>query len=384
VQNETRQESGAVLTEPRRARRRGGEGGLAEFRIITNFDELEPLQEAWDRLAFQSAFVHVFATFGFCRSWWRAFGGGRTLRVVLGYGAEGDLRFVGPFCCEDSRPDVWRFIGGNVRADYGDVIAAKHDRDSLSAFLRWLREQRSLRTLLLSPVPADAAILDSFDGAYDEGSPRWLAVRTFLRRPGLFVVRRWQREHSWFDRERLERNARLLDKPSYQDRLRLLSKEGPVSYECLRSAEAIRARLPEFMEMHIRQWAAKGEPSLFQEPANRAFYEALIEELAGAGGIRLDIVQAGRRLVAAHFGFTWARRVYFYKPCYERELAKASPGKVLLAFIFREARDSGASEVDFLRGREEYKLQYGPELRITALLAIHRSGLRGLLGQLLG
>jgi CelD/BcsL family acetyltransferase involved in cellulose biosynthesis len=89
--------------------------------------------------------------------------------------------------------------------------------------------------------------------------------------------------------------------------------------------------------------------------------------------LRLDLLLLDSELIAAHFGFTWDRRIYYYKPCLQIKYAKYSPGKILLEQIIQSAAKKEISEVDLLFGMEEYKLRYTSNIRKTGSLIICRS-----------
>jgi CelD/BcsL family acetyltransferase involved in cellulose biosynthesis len=90
------------------------------------------------------------------------------------------------------------------------------------------------------------------------------------------------------------------------------------------------------------------------------------------------------KIIAAHFGFTWDRRIYYYKPCYDPSLSSHSPGKVLLAYLIQDAITRGIQEVDFLYGLEDYKQDYTSEIRRTSSFLIQKSRLGTLARRLRG
>ncbi len=91
--------------------------------------------------------------------------------------------------------------------------------------------------------------------------------------------------------------------------------------------------------------------------------------------MHLDGLWWGNDLIAAHVGFRWARREYYYKPCYDPAIER-SPGKLLLGFLLaRAAADPGVDEFDFLNGLEAYKVQQASDIRETRAIDIYRTGI---------
>jgi hypothetical protein len=65
--------------------------------VITTLDELRGLATDWDSLAGTSEFVDLFATSAFTRAWWRAFGDGHALRVLVFRDTAAKVRLIAPF-----------------------------------------------------------------------------------------------------------------------------------------------------------------------------------------------------------------------------------------------------------------------------------------------
>jgi len=84
----------------------------------------------------------------------------------------------------------------------------------------------------------------------------------------------------------------------------------------------------------------------------------------------------GGKLIAVHFGFNWAGTAYYYKPAYDPDYAKYSPGKLLQAYVIKRALDEKYNEFDMLNGLEPYKMNYTSTVhntfRITAYPSVFR------------
>jgi CelD/BcsL family acetyltransferase involved in cellulose biosynthesis len=77
-----------------------------------------------------------------------------------------------------------------------------------------------------------------------------------------------------------------------------------------------------------------------------------------ASTLRLD-----GRIVAVHLGLIENGRLYYAIPAYEPELARYSPGRLLLEWLLGEAFRLGLAEVDLLIGNEPYKWNYATHAR---------------------
>jgi len=345
---------------------------MQTFAMIERFEELEPLRAEWDGLAAKSDFVDVFSTFGFARAWWLTYGGGKRLRTVVARDRRGALRLVAPFWADRAEPGSWRLIG-NVRADYNNFIFDSQESQILEDLMPWLRRQKGWQHLILSKVPAVSATARLLPSslARDAGLPARVRAWLDLRSPLSYL--RFKREHPFLRGEALARGAAVLDSPNYREKIRRLGRTGAVAYRCVEDPAEIGRWLETFFQLHVRTGEFKRQPSLFLEEENREFYRRLVENLEPRA-LRLDLLTLdGSRLLAAHFGFQWAGRVYYYKPCFEPDFSKESPGRVLVPYVLRQTCQAGMNEVDFLQGLEEYKLRFEPELRETAWIEVFRS-----------
>jgi len=344
-------------------------------RLVEDEAALRSIGRAWDELVSRSEFPNVFATSGFARAWWRAFGGSRRLRLlVVEDGSR--VRLIAPFYSDADEPGTWRLIG-DPRADYMDLLFAAGDGEALDCLFDWMRRRRAWNSAILRRLPASSDVLGRFPTAVEpeDGMRRRLVGLRDLR--SLLAFRLRHDEHPGMDRAAIGRMAGLVEQAKYRHAFRLLSQRGVVRFEALRERDAISRRLGEFMEQHVTLWASKGDRSQFQDEDSRKFFAFLIEELSPEGAVRLDTLTLDGRLIAGHFGFTWGGRLHYYKPCYDIAVAShPGPGKLLLAHMIRQAWLDGLTELDLGQGNEPYKKDYASGSRPTASLLVRRSRLQ--------
>ena len=343
-------------------------------RIVNHINEIESIAGEWDRLVLQSEFIDIFLTAGFTRAWWKAYGEGKTLCLYVVEDEDGKLRLIAPFYSEDTTPRMLRLVG-DFRADYGNIVFTKGDLQSLEYFFSILWEKKDWEMLYIRKVPGHSALLSHFKMACDQESNfkdklfSWLAIGNY------FVYRKWHQEHPRINHESLQNFAGLLGRYSYKRQISWFKKMGEIKYRTYSSRKEVKYYLPKFFELHIKNWEAKEQKSLFLLKQNRNFYEYLVEELEPYQAIRLDLLTLNEKIIGAHFGFTWDRRLYYYKPCYDPSLANHRPGKILLAYMISHAIEEGIEEFDLLKGTEPYKENYASDIRKTGSLKIYRSRL---------
>jgi CelD/BcsL family acetyltransferase involved in cellulose biosynthesis len=131
--------------------------------------------------------------------------------------------------------------------------------------------------------------------------------------------------------------------------------------------------LAEFFAQHIARWEKTDHPSQFRDPKQESFYRAMVAAIDPLGATRFTEVRVAGRLVASHLGFFHAGRFTWYKPTYDPELAKISPGETLLKRLIDQAMREGASEFDFTIGDEAFKTRFATRTRTIADIYVTRS-----------
>lgn len=144
-------------------------------------------------------------------------------------------------------------------------------------------------------------------------------------------------------------------KPS--TRIRRLQKEGNVTLWIAQSRQEVLDRLPILFKLHQEKWHAEGKPSQFDSARDKelfvSFARYLPENLVHYSELRLN-----DDLLSCHFGFFNSGWVYWYKPAYDRDYEKFSPGAVHIALLAQHGVERGWQGIDFLQGDESYKYRW--------------------------
>ena len=320
--------------------------GPFQTSVVHEFDGTFAPGGEWDRLLATSRANTVFLTSGWLRAWHETLGHGVDL-VIPQIRHEGRLVAAGAFL---SANGILEFAGKGP-SDYSDLVVADGLEPSVASDLvgalvhaarrsargfRWARLARiQLGESLTPPV-----VLEPSRGLFAIEERRVLA-------PSMDMSAAEER----------------LKKKSMRRAQRELERQGTLTCQTFREAERILPQLDEFFDQHVRRWQSTEWPSLFLSDDQRAFYRRFTERLDGSGSLRFTAVRLDGRLVAAHYGFQHAGRFTWYKPSFEPDFAKASPGEYLLKHLFELARDEKADEFDFTIGDEPYKHRFATKNR---------------------
>ena len=126
----------------------------------------------------------------------------------------------------------------------------------------------------------------------------------------------------------------------------------------LQNGRFILPHLEEFFEQHVNRWAKTPYSSLFCDIAQRRFYKRLTSVAADTGWLRFTKVNWKGRPIAFHFGFCYKGSYMWYKPSFAIDLARRSPGEVLLRQLLLAAIEEGVKTFDFGLGDEAFKSRF--------------------------
>lgn len=330
-----------------------------DVHIARNLQEMPGTTAQWNRLVQLDPDGSVFQTREWIETWWETFGlRDRLLMISV---SEGD-RLVGlmPLMRGVHGPeDEVRFVG-HGHADYMDVISAPGDRRRvIGAALDALAGEPDWAVLRLCNVPG--------------GSPTAAALDRTCRAHGLRVLRDDDEICPTLVRDMPDRNhATLAKKYRVRRASNALRRMGALEVQDLTDRETARAHLDAFFDLHIRRWESTSTPSMFLDPANRRFYEGLTERMLPTGHLLFSMATLDQRPIAFHFGFDFGGRVLWYKPAFEPELARHSPGTVIIEHLLNHVRRHKRQELDFTIGAEPFKQRYANAERININLRIYR------------
>jgi CelD/BcsL family acetyltransferase involved in cellulose biosynthesis len=342
---------------------------------------------AWDRLAAASPWVTPFSGWAFHRAWWDAYGTtahdqtlvvtdrstDRTVAIVplmhrhevepsdaqthttIRHGHPSDLTTVAPTAKAI-------FFGASYHADYATVLAAPN---ALPAVSEAVVEYLASKARPDDPHPEPWDVVDLRRLRCGDPAADALAV-AFARR---------EMTEGWTLNVEREDVCPVLTLPSgldFDGYLATLGKKDRHEIRRkIRRAEALGdirltdssdplADLDTFIDLHQRKW---GEEGLFPPTPggdmSRVFLRRLFEEHGPEGPIRLSLLTVADRLIAAGIQFLIPDGYLYYNAGVDPEARDLSPGVLMVAAYIQRAIAEGCHRLDFMRGDEPYKYEWG-------------------------
>ena len=338
--------------------------------------------EKWDSLADRTPWATPFSRHCIQKAWWQAYGGtahDETLVVhreaepemIVGIAPlmhrhelepgdveartalrHGDPRILQPV--PDSATAV--FFGASYHADYATILADGADLADVcrAVAARLAGQERSrwdvidLRRLRTAD-PATDALATALDEVGSEAG--WCVIR---EREDVCPVVTLPRGG---DFEGFLGTLGKKERHEIRRKIRRAEAAGEVRLE---RSEAPAADLEAFVELHQKRWGVDGLfPPTEGGARSRRFFELLFEECTADGPVELRFLTVDGRRIAAGVTLDDGRTLYYYNAGVEPDARELSPGVVMIARYFQHAIELGRSRVDFMRGNEPYKYEWG-------------------------
>lgn len=314
-------------------------------RILRGFDDPGFGCEQWDELLQSGVTESVFLTWHYQRAWWETFGPGELMLIVAE--REGSVVALAPFYVESH---MVYFVGTGFEQDCLDFIGDARDADVLFALLETAR-----------------AHVNGFEGFKfyfvpdKSGTARTLAE--VAERLDLSCYEEGEEAAPWLDiAARPDRAIEITNKKKLLKYERFFRDKGHLEVRHLENGEDISPNLDELFQQHIARWPGPNNPSRFLYPKARTLLERLAKVAAHTGWLRFTRLEWEGRSIALHFGFCYRGRYIWGSPSFALDVAKQSPGQVLIRQLLLAAIDEGASAFDFRTGDAPFKLRFASDI----------------------
>lgn len=316
-----------------------------QYRLLDGFEDSSITPDAWNDLLHQGSSDVVFLTWHWQKTWWDVFGRGKLLLIVAEkddqpiaiaplFADHGMVYFMGSGCS-----DYLDFIGDISQPDIleGMLLQAISRVPNFLGFCFYHVLESSVLPGLLTVVAQKKAWKLTEEG--DMQAPV-LQLQEF---PG----RAYQST----------RKKSLLRHEAY------FKRNGGIGVHHFSNGEDILPHLDTFFAQHISRWDVTPYPSLFKDLIQCLFYRQLCSNASKTDWLRFTRISWQNQPIAFHFGFNYRGSFFWYKPSFDINLAKHSPGEVLLRQLLLQAQKEEAHSFDFGLGDEPFKHRFASSAR---------------------
>lgn len=318
-----------------------------KFRMLDGFHDASMTADIWNGLLDRGCSDVVFMSWHWQKAWWEAFGRGKL--IILVAEQDGEPVAIAPLFAEHGMV----YLIGSGGSDYLGLIGDVSDMDLLEGLLQQAKDYTPDFTgfcfyhiLETSPLLKNIQEVAAKRGwqLSDEG---------MMPAPFLGI------KDDPLSAVAATRKKSLLRHEAF------FNRNGGIIVEHLTESADMLPHLDAFFEQHVARWAATPYPSLFLDQKQRQFYRELAGSASESKYIRFTRILWQERMIACHFGVNYRGSFLWYKPCFDIELSKHSPGEVLLRQLLLRALEEDAHTFDFGLGDEFFKTRYATGTRFV-------------------
>ena len=317
----------------------------------TIYDSFDKVSAVWNWFE-QEGDCYAFQSFNWTRNWYELIGKGAGVRaylVLIEY-PKGHPVMLLPLGIQQMGPAsclIW--LGGKI-ADYQGPLLSKNCAETLNInlFNHVWRD-------VLEKLP-------EFDAIFFENQPEFIAKQ---KNPFLFIPCQPHPSSAHFTRIEGDIESFIKQKRSKKSiateraKQRRLSSKGVLDFIVASKHEEISPILDTMMQQKSESYRKLGVTDLFNQHQYRAFFEYMSEHHIKDSFIHLCALKLDKQILATHWGMVYKKRFYIFMPTYAHdELARYSPGNILLRKIFEWCISNDVEICDFTTGDERYKYHW--------------------------
>lgn len=312
-------------------------------------------EKEWSALLETNPSASAFSLHAFHQAWWSAHGAGaEDVSIAARSASNGALLGYLPLM---RRPDGLIYSGATLHIDYATVLleprtgAQSQESDAVADALA--------TALLALKSPINIMRIRPADDAHGRMVAAIQRAATGASRAATFTIEEPAPFINLQGIRTLDEHLDRLDKKQRHE-IRRKVRRGEAAGVQISASEDLLADLPEFIRLHRARW---GERGLFTETPKGAEEEAFLRELfaaAPSGTISMLMVRNDEfGSFAAGLFLRDAGALRYWNAGGDAVARALSPGVLLFVHGLQMAINEGCGQLDFLRGNEPYKYEFG-------------------------
>jgi CelD/BcsL family acetyltransferase involved in cellulose biosynthesis len=338
-----------------------------QIQILKSIQDEGNLRDQWDNLVLKMEVPQVFFTYEWALAVERAFRSS-VEPWIFTFGKNDQLIGVAALASVPAEHKKLFFLGSST-GDYCDIVSAPEDRNDVVIALLAALGKHQVREIALANIPEESGTIGALSQSRSSGY--WLLSRpAYVCSRIVLTQKRVTNQHG---------EARdLLPRPVKDEKLRRMSRLGPVTLTRLSSREDAASVLNAVVKAQISRFLATSRLSPLLTVERRNFLAELTNLLSERNWLDVEALRIAERDVAWNFGFLFQGVVFWYLPTFDISLDSLSPGACLLRLMTEEfCKHPEISEIDLGLGDEGYKERVANasrrtlELTLSSNLAIH-------------
>jgi len=336
-------------------------------KVISDLKGFESLSATWDSLLLKCQDDNsIFLTYEWLWTWWRHFGEGKKLNILLGQ----VIGIIPLMKMEYKIGPIKLHILEKISltsCNYVWLTRPENRQEAIIAVLAYLKEELSKNKLALrlTLVPEDSKFLDLIHTHTSLVSEelviqeRITTAAPYITLPTTFdeyfraLGPRWRKKLRWASRS--------------------LEKSHNVAFKQF-TADSVEEGLNKFFDLHQRRWQSVNIRGVFSTSKMKDFYREIASQFLRKNWLHFSCLTVGNEMASGEYGFVYNRKFYAFTGARDTRYPKYSVGHLHGMYLIKYAINNHLQEFDFLRGEEPYKFYWTKSTRKYIEIRIIKRG----------
>ena len=339
-----------------------------KLKEVDNHDDFISLRDSWQGVL-QRCDHSIFSTWEYLSTWWKYYGKGAKLRVLIAQENEETLSIAPLMLSKHAFSHLGglhklQFLGHG--SDYADFILPKKNSKCLDLFLDNLLQSSDWDILELEGINEESTTVKALLDIRNHHTPElelndWSSC-SYIRLSDSFKD----------FMNGLSRNVRKnLDR-----RMRRLKESYNVEFKTQNDFDSVRVAMETFFNLHDKRWKSKGEAGVFATEVNRDFHISLAETFNEKGWLSLYFLTIDDVPISAAYTFDYDMKKYGCLTGFDPDFRHFGIGNLLKMHVIEECFRKQFREYDLGRGSEPYKTEWATGVRKNLAMGMTKRGWR--------
>jgi CelD/BcsL family acetyltransferase involved in cellulose biosynthesis len=341
-----------------------------DIRVVDTADGMAALADDWEALSREATLTSVFATADWQTLWWRHYGRGHALRVLVASSAGAVVGILPVYIRTESMlrypVRVLRFVGSGGDTfpdDLGPLLARGREAEIGRALAETIAKMPGWDVLLLEDMDPRCPFTAELEAALRRARLPSESGRS-QRIAYIDLPATWE---AWLASLHRDRRYRIKN-----IRKKLLAAHPDARFFVWSDPSTIDAGIDRLVHLHHKRWSQAGQTHAFSTDAYVGFHRAVMKACLAKDRLRLYCLELGGQVVAMFYFYRFRDRVYLMQSGFDPDFGNVKPGQVLLGYIIENAISEKFTVLDFLRGDHRYKDELASGERETVYVKAFR------------
>ncbi len=343
-----------------------------QIEVVSEYDDFIGLQDMWNNVLSRSRNNVVYLTHEWFQCWWRSFGEGRKLFVLLAK-EDGETIGIAPFCLKKTTYrnlvtiNEMGFCANGISSCVDFIVVKNREQAIIQLVMEYLLDHRQLWDILrLERICTESPTNGILKTVLDKVK---LPSRTTegARSPCMCTDGEWQTY--------LARRSRKF-RSCMRYKLNRVKRLGDVVIERIEDGKDLNRCLSTIFDVSSKSWKHGVGTSIPQRPDQVTFYKYITESLGEKGWVRIWLLKYQDGCIAFEYQLVYNGIVYPIRADFDEEYHSISPGSFLEYNIINGAFDDPCiRKYDFGGTNYKYKLDWTPLVREHVNVAVFNNRL---------